>query len=97
MSVVGPLLRVREIKIGNDVKLEIFNKHDQVIALDPLKMPDNRKLLPSICRYLFPFILLGGRRQVKLSIVPKDAMHGQQLDLNPAHDVSFHNPNHPGA
>ena len=44
-------------------------------------MPVYRRLLPSSCWY--PFILLGGERQVKSSVLPKDTIHGQQLDSNP--------------
>ena len=45
------------------------------------RMPVYRRLLPSICWY--PFIPLGGERQVKSSVLPKDTIHGQQLDSNP--------------
>ena len=52
------------------------------IFLFPLdRMPVYRRLLPSSCWY--PFILLGGERQVKSSVLPKDTIHGQQLDSNP--------------
>ena len=44
-------------------------------------MPVYCKVLPSVCWY--PFIFLGGEKQGKLSILPKDAMHDQQLDSNP--------------
>ena len=57
-----------------------FGIKQVVIFLSPGRMPVDSRLIPIISDAIN--ILLGGERQGKLSILPKDAMHGQQLDQN---------------